>query len=753
MTKYALVIGIPEYNNFDPLEKTTQDAEKIAQILHFQGDYQVTRVPCQGNADSKDYRMKEGKVTYEDLKNNIKLFLEEIAKNQPALIYFTGHGFTVHDDLLSDQGFLATSDCKVDFEGNKIVKQNNGFPLAGLNNLIEKANLSELVVLLDCCHSGNYLETQLMRNQLNTFDHKQNYYLLTASRAYETAKTIRKDQHSVFSGALIEGLSEQNANPQGKISCDRLSAYINDKIAGKLQTPLRMGIGTQIVLVKYPPKTSEVSQEIEPVKDKQGDILCPYQGLDVFTAKQQEFFFGRKKLIEDIKQKLEQEPIIPLIGASGSGKSSVIYAGIIPWLEKEDRDWEILTTIKPGIEPLSELRRVFRDQVSLEEEELQEIIENTEQENGGMKAIFDSLPSHSSYFLFIDQFEEVFTVCRHEAERKRFIDLVTEVVSDKNSPLKIILTMRVDFLDRFLQYESLYQIIQRQAIYIPPLEGINLRDIIVEPALRQGFTVENSLLAELLKDVGKEQGFLPLLEFALTLLWQKKDVENKKLTLKAYQQLGKEEQVSKSAEKSSTTGLNRALNLYAEKVYKYRDYRDQPKKEREKIEKELIKLIFLRLIRTSGQGKETRQRQEKKTLINIAEQDQKQQKIIKGLIDGKQGLVASRLLVADKEKKDQQNHEVIIIDLAHEALIEGWQRFRLWQEENRDQRILAERLETQRQEWLNNRIEDNLMMGGLLMRVREQWQQLSPFLKYPAEAEKFYHQSDNTEKAKIRELS
>ncbi len=392
MVKFALIIAIPQYDNFKPLPKTTQDGETIAQQLRTYGDYRITRLPAKGNADTADYEMKAGRVTVDQLYDTLKLFLNEIAKGQAALIYFTGHGFTC-DRFDEQEGFLATSNTQVTVENKKIVDQTNGFPLTRLASLIQKANLSELVLLLDCCHSGNFIETRLMRGSLKTFEHKQNYYLITACRSYETAKSIRKDEHSVFSGAVIEGLSSQNADEQGKISCDRLFDYINTQIGGKLQSPLRMGIGGSISLVKHPLTATEEVTEIEPIRDSNGEIICPYQGLNVFKAEKKAFFFGRKRLTEDIKQKLD---------------------------------------------------------------------------------------------------------------------------------------------------EPLYEIIQRQAIYMPPLEGMDLQDTILKPAQCQGFKLDNDLLLQLLDDVGKEQGFLPLLEFALTLLWEKRDKKRKVLTLQAYQRLGEE---------------------------------------------------------------------------------------------------------------------------------------------------------------------------------------------------------------------
>lgn len=375
MAKFALIIAIPEYNNFSPLPKTTQDAEDIAQLLQNYGDYHITRLPHKGNKDTADYEMKAGKVTVDELYQTIQQFLEDV-KGRPSLIYFTGHGFTVCDRLQRLTGYLATSDCRVSFKDNKIIEQKNGFPLEDLDYLIKEANLSELVVLLDCCHSGNYIESSLMRQSLRTFEHKQNYYLITACRSSETAKTIRKDEHSVFSGAIIEGLKENNVNTKGEISCDRLFDSVYTQVGGKLQTPLRMGIGETIILVKHSLTVTEETPEIEPITDNAGNIICPYQGLNVFTAESEVFFYGRKRLTEDIKQALDQYNIIPIIGASGSGKSSVIYAGVMTWLEKEKQGWCVLGTIKPGIEPLKELRGVFKETVSLDEEELQKIIKD-----------------------------------------------------------------------------------------------------------------------------------------------------------------------------------------------------------------------------------------------------------------------------------------------------------------------------------------------------------------------------------------
>ncbi len=690
MAKFALIIAIPQYDNFKPLPKTTQDGETIAQQLSNYGNYRLTRLPSQGNADKADYEMKAGKVTVNQLYATLKRFLNEIAKNQAALIYFTGHGFTC-DRFDEEEGFLAASNTQVTLENNKITAQKNGFPLTRLASLIQKANLSELILLLDCCHSGNFIEKNLIRDSLQTFEHKQNYYLITACRSYETAKSIRKEEHSVFSGALIEGLSSQNANEQGKISCDRLFDYINTQIGGKLQSPLRMGIGGSISLVKYSVTGTEKIPEIEPILDGKGEIVCPYQGLLAFTKTERPFFFGRKQVVEELERKLTRQPFVPLIGASGSGKSSVVLAGLIPWLEKAG--WQVLDPIKPGFKPLMRLEEVLRKKYFVEEEQLLDKCIHGESSEG-LKPLLERFPQ-GRHLLVVDQFEELFTVAQPK-QRDRFIHLITQVAELPNSPLAIVTTMRADFLEPCLDYEPLRQLIEQEAKYLPTLAGKNLIDAICEPAKRQGYEVTEELLYQIRDDIKQEPGSLPLLEFALTQLWDKRDRVRHELTLDGYEGIG---------------GMVGALNIHADKVYQYRDYeKDSPQDERAEAEKGLIKGIFLKLLQIGEGEKDTRLRQPKAAILSLAGDNPKQQELLKELIDGKQGLVKGRLLVTGGSEPEREAW----VDLAHEALIDGWTQLKEWRTENREGRKLARQVEKDAQNWQahDKPLESYFLWGG-----------------------------------------
>ena len=717
MARYALVVGISHYESeyFETLSKAIIDANAVANLLKQDKRY-------------KNVEVLTGEVTGAKLVGALKTFLQKQAVKNEGLIYFTGHGFTVVDIAGETEGYLATSDCSVTIEDGQAAGQKGGLPLNTLNKLIHTSELSNLVVLLDACHSGAFLERDVEQS-FKTFGSHTDYYLITGCRSFEEGIAKKREQHSVFTGALVGGLSQDNADEYGKVTGDRLFDFIYTELHSSKQEPIRMGIGRSIVLVEYPSKNKPVTA----ILDENGEVICPYQGLQAFDREQKEFFFGRKRLVEAIKQKLDKTPFVPVIGASGSGKSSVVRAGLIPWLEEEG-NWQVLEPIKPGFEPLVELRGAFKSFFKgKDEKQLKAFIEDKDTHPKGLTNIIERLPNSERFLLVVDQFEEVFTVCANEEERQRFIELIAQVTEISACRLTVVTTMRADFLEPCLRYLTLRQQIQDQAVLMPPLSGVDLKNAITEPARRQGYTLEEELVFKILEDVGKEPGFLPLLEFALTKLWQKRDREKHLLTLQEYRKMGE---------------LTGALDLHAEQVYSYHDFEsDSANDKRDEKEQEWIKRIFLRLVRTGEQEKDTRQRQPKANLLLIAGDGPEEREALSELIDGEGGLVQGRLLVAGKDKDEAE-----WIDLAHEALIDGWQQFAQWRTERRDLRRLRDRLSDALREWLKEPDDENLMMGGLLAEVGERWSDLILYLQSPEQDEEFYRRSDAHEKNRIAQL-
>ncbi|OKH31132.1 hypothetical protein FACHB389_22155 [Nostoc calcicola FACHB-389] len=715
MARYALVLGIAKYDNFTNLPKAVNDAEQIAQLLREQGRFDVQPLPSKLIESENRWQITlDKKLTGKELGQALRIFLLEKAKGAEALIYFAGHGFEAPSLTGEAKGYLATSDCHKDGQ--------NAIAFDDLNTLIAKSQLSSLVVLLDCCYAGSLLERSFIKSGFSVFNSKQDYSLITASRAFERAR--EDTEGGIFTKAILKGLAEDKADEAtGEINVNDLMSFISRELKGSGQEPIYMGGGRSIPLVWYPPKNLVIITEV--LEE------CPYRGLEAFDKQHAKFFFGRQKVVNHIQQKLDLAKFVPIIGASGSGKSSVVRAGLIPQLDESE--WQVLEPIKPGFEPLNNLRGAFKQffQGAKKEKELKDLIEN---DANNLLAIIENIPGSAKLLLVVDQFEEVFTGGASLQEKQRFIDLLTQVVEITDSRLAVVITMRADFLEPCLQYPSLTQLIQTQAVFMPPLAGVDLKDTIAEPAKLQGHSVEERLVLKILEDVKQEPGFLPLLEFALTKLWDKRDRNKHQLTLEEYEKLG---------------GLTGALNLHAENVYLYQDFKEEfPTQGRTQQEKEWIERIFLRLVRTGEGEKDTRQRQPKATLLNIAGDDANQQQELSELLDGEAGLVKGRLLVTGKDEKGEA-----WIDLAHEALIEGWQQFAEWRQQDRDLRRLSDRLEDTRREWLNKRKDEKyLMQGGLLAEVRDSWQQLQVYLQSPQEDEDFYKRSDVHEKDRIAEL-
>lgn len=692
MARYALVIGIANYNNFRNLPKAVTDAEAIAQLLEQYGDfYKVERLPRRWIAQQNRYEIAENKrVTADELFNSIQTLIQE-AENNEVLIYFAGHGFQVSSRAGKQRGFLAASDSTAD--GLNAISLDDDF-----NILLDQAHLSSLVVLLDCCHAGALLDAELSRQViepgLSTFNAPRDFYLITACRSSERSR--EGEIHGIFTAAVLEGLSSSNANPEtGRISVNRLFDYVYQNLQGSGQEPFQLGGGRSLTLVTYPPKG-------KPFSDIDKDIV-PYRGLEPFEKEQAEFFFGRKHVVEDMWKILERHNFVAVIGASGSGKSSAVRAGLIPWLEAGG--WTILKPIKPGVSPLAKLTVIFEDVLrnTQDHKQLDKLIYS---ESQGLCELAKNLPGASKFLLVIDQFEEVFTLSRAD-EQQRLIELLPQIVDIPHGRLAVAITMRADFLESCLQYSTLTQLIQTQAVFMPPLTGGDLEQAIVEPAKRLGYSFELGLLGEILQDVGPKPGCLPLLQFALLELWERRDYEHRLLTLSAYE---------------ASDGVLGALNRHAQKIYEAFSTK----------EKKWCKRIFLKLVRAGRGIKDIQQQRLKQDILRLAGKSVEHQKAIHNVLTK---LIDERLLIVE---------EGAWINLTHEALMEGWDQFSDWRRENRILLQLVTRIEDAYQEWINyERDESFLLMGGLLAQAKKNSEYLE--LELDSQIKDFLAESDTFE--------
>jgi energy-coupling factor transporter ATP-binding protein EcfA2 len=354
------------------------------------------------------------------------------------------------------------------------------------------------------------------------------------------------------------------------------------------------------------------------------DEICPYQGLETFTPETKQFFYGRQSTVALLQQKLGEFNFVPVIGPSGSGKSSVVRAGLIPSLGK---DWQVLEPIKPDEEPMAALRKAMRSlfQRKSDKNRVTELLNQQ-----GLLPVLELLSGVlkggvQKALLVIDQFEEVFTVCPVETERSQFIDCITAVQTLTDSPLAIVTTMRADFVEPWLDYGDLVQTIQNQAVWLGRLKGDDLRQAIAQPAKDLGYRFEPGLLELIRRDVQEEKNCLPLLEFALTELWQQRDRQLRVLSIASYQQM---------------LQLTGALNQRAEAVYTD----DLATAE----ERDWARCICLELVRIGPDVKDTRQRQPREHLLALGKTDA-DRAVIEVLVQGQllvTGTKASPLLGA-----------------------------------------------------------------------------------------------------------
>ncbi len=676
MARYALVIGIGE--NRSPLSSISQadaDAEAMAKLLEAHGNFRVT--------------LLRGRVSKAELAQAFKQFWQQ-ATNAEALIFYSGHGLQIFDEFDPPEVVLAASDCGIKTQGRQIVGHENGLKLNSLNRNLAEARFSNLVMLLDCCHSGYLLEKEPLRQMFAAFQDRD-YVLLTACRSHEQAWAMNNATNSVFTEAVLEGLAEAQADAQGMVTAERLIAFVKEQLRQGPQEPVSLGVGRELPIVQY-------RRGVQPVLD---ESVCPYQGLNAFMPETKQFFFGRDGVVLELLRKLQDCNFVLVIGPSGIGKSSIVRAGVVPRLLEQG--WRILGPIKPGPEPMGELKRAFR--AVFGEREIAEVYRQIEEE--GLWPVVERLQALADgaagqrFLLVIDQFEEVFTVCINPEQRQRFIAQLVTVGTNRVRPpgadspaasvLSIVTTMRSDFVNDWLATGQPTQVIQEQTVYVGPLQGQGLRDAIVKPAERLGYGFGAGLLELILADVESERNCLPLLEFALSELWAQRDRQKRLLTAAAYQQMGR---------------LQGALDARVEAVYGSLN----------EVERDWARRVCLQLVRIGKGETDTRQRQLKGNLLKLASGNGVQERQI---VDVMGELVRGRLLVSDGAVSSDGEDGGATIDLAHEALMGGWGRFVEWRQQDRDRLRLRQKVEDALEEWEERgRNEKYLIQGGLLAELQ-----------------------------------
>jgi WD40 repeat protein/class 3 adenylate cyclase len=369
------------------------------------------------------------------------------------------------------------------------------------------------------------------------------------------------------------------------------------------------------------------------------DVPCPYKGLVAFEPQDEDVFFGREQLVEDLVGRLADSTFLAVVGASGSGKSSLVGAGIVPELLR--RDGSLLPAIfSPGARPLAAL--------------------DAAGETG---------------LLVVDQFEEVFTLCRDEEERGAFIDALQDAAE---AGTWVVVALRADFYGHCAAYPRLAAALEERQALVGPMSEEELRRAIERPAERAGLVLEPGLVEGILRDVVGEPGALPLLSHSLLETWKRRS--GRMLTLIGYLQAG---------------GVQGAIAKTAETVY-----RDALTPEQQV----LARNIFLRLTELGEGTEDTRRR------VAIAELTPRTEQ--RGAVDEVLRTLADARLVTIGEGT---------VEVAHEALIRHWPTLRSWLDEDREGRLLHRRLTEATQEWDTGGRDPALLFRGTRLAGASDW--------------------------------
>lgn len=412
-------------------------------------------------------------------------------------------------------------------------------------------------------------------------------------------------------------------------------------------------------VVKNIAEPIRVYQVIAAVKDN-ASPACPYPGMVPFAARDADHFYGRADQIERMIQLLRHQRFMMVIGPSGSGKSSLVHAGLLPALTQSRAfapyHW-LIRTMRPGAHPTLALAELFGNGDT-----------GVEFGPGTIDDLLAAHPPAERLLLLVDQFEETFTQA-DRAEQARFIAALQAFRIPDNCAL--ILTLRADFYPD-LMTSYLWPVDASQRVEVAPLRGEALREAIVRPAADVGVRIENGLVDRLLADAADEPGALPLLQETMSLLWDGKT--GRTLSLDAYERLSRV-----SGDGAVTGGLAVAIALKADATMAKLDLDQQV----------IARRIFLRLIQF-GEGRADTRRQQPVASLHATNDPA-------GAFDHTlEHLTRNRLLTRSGGKDGHPP----AVDISHESLISSWSRVQDWVDERREAEQIRRRLETKASEWV-----------------------------------------------------
>lgn len=415
---------------------------------------------------------------------------------------------------------------------------------------------------------------------------------------------------------------------------------------------------------------------------------CPYPGLRTFRDSESDAFFGRSSDIRRLRARLRDQPLVVLVGASGVGKSSLIGAGLRPTLMRSGEPWRSFE-IRPGRNPLGACASLLaKARGAHSDRELDDLAEQVRREPGTVGAALREIARDEGceVLVVVDQLEELYTLGASRSDRLAFTSALRAVADDPGSPLRVVATIRADWMERVAEDPSFMELVTQGLMLLAPLGRDDLREALVRPAELSGCSLEEPLIRRMLDDLADTPGPLPLLQFAATKLWDTRDLSTGEMTLARYDAMG---------------GIDGALAVHAEAVFAELPSAVQAE----------AKGAFLRLVTPN----------KTRALVTLQElmEQASDPDAVRALIET---LVQARLLVAHSEA------EGTTVEVAHEALIHGWPRIARWVDGEREESVALHQLREAARQWEDRDRSEGLLWSGDALVDARRWSEQDPAL-------------------------